>query len=242
MTAYPSISLQHDGGVTEIRFHTDGEPLRWNREAASAFVEVAADRETKVVIVTGTGDAFCTSIDHAGLCESNRDTWDETWWHEKRLLRSLLDIDVPAIRAVNGPAFIHAEIPLLADVVLAANSAVFADKTHFVVADRSVVASGGVVPGDGVHLVWPWLIEHRKAKYFLLAGQEIGAAEALQLGFVNDFLAQDELRPRAWEPVREWAQRPLPLLRYTREALNTFERQYLLNGLVDWADARPGRA
>jgi hypothetical protein len=40
---------------------------------------------------------------------------ETTWWEGKRFLKGLLDLDVPVIGAVNGPASIQAEIPLLAD-------------------------------------------------------------------------------------------------------------------------------
>ena len=46
---------------------------------------------------------------------------------ERRLLRNLLDIEVPIIGAVNGPGRIHPEIPVLADIVIAADTALFQD-------------------------------------------------------------------------------------------------------------------
>lgn len=225
MGNYESIEMTKLDGVAEVRLHTEGGPLHWNatahREVGEAFIELAADRETKVVIVTGTGDAFCPDIDRASF--AGRDEWEPIWWEGKRIVKSLLDLDVPVIGAVNGPAFIHAEIPLLSDVVLASETAVFADKTHF---------TRGSVPGDGVHLVWPYLLGPRRGKYFLMTAQEIDAEEALRLGVVNEVLPPDRLMERAWELAREWAAKPLPLLRYSREALNVLEREHLLtNGL-----------
>lgn len=84
------------------------------------------------------------------------------------------EADVPVIGAVNGPALIHAEIPLLADVVLAADTTVFADKTHF---------TRGSVPGDGVHLIWPYLLGPRRGKYFLMTAQEIASGRTRRLCF-----------------------------------------------------------
>jgi enoyl-CoA hydratase/carnithine racemase len=64
-----------------------------------------------------------------------------------------------------------------------------------------------------------------------LTRQEILADEARQLGFVAEVHPTDKLMTRAWELALDWAERPLPFLRYTREALNIFEREFLLNGL-----------
>jgi enoyl-CoA hydratase/carnithine racemase len=69
---------------------------------------------------------------------------------------NLLDIEVPVIAAVNGPALIHAEIPVLSDIVICSEKAEFQDAPHF---------ANGVVPGDGVHVVWPLVFAglHRMA-------------------------------------------------------------------------------
>ena len=48
----------------------------------------------------------------------------------KRMLRKLLDIEVPVIGAVNGPASIHAELACLSDITLASDNATFADSAH----------------------------------------------------------------------------------------------------------------
>jgi enoyl-CoA hydratase/carnithine racemase len=242
---YESVAITQRDGVSELRLHADGGPMRWSatthRELGEALVEIAADRATKVVIVTGTGEDFCTRMDARSFAV--HDTWEMTWWEGKRIIKGLLDLEVPVIGAVNGPAFIHAEIPLLADVVIAADTAVFADKAHF---------TRGAVPGDGVHLIWPYLLGPRCGKYFLMTGQEIDAAEALRLGVVNEVVAPDALAGRAWELALEWAQRPLGMLRYSREALNILEREALLvntglsHGLalegLGLAEAGPGKS
>jgi hypothetical protein len=61
---------------------------------------------------------------------------------------NLLEIQAPMI-AVNAPATVHAELALLCDIVLAVDHATFQDAPHF---------PSGLVPGDGVHVVWPMLL------------------------------------------------------------------------------------
>ena len=72
---------------------------------------------------------------------------------------NILDIKVPLIAAVNGPVRLHSEYILLADIVLATPSAVFQDKPHF---------EFGIVPGDGVNLLWPEVIGSVRGRYFIL--------------------------------------------------------------------------
>ena len=153
----------------------------------------------KVVIMTGTGDDFCAGMDWPRLARRTPRDWDKTYWEGKRLLMNLLDIEVPMISAVNGPALIHAEIAVLSDIVLAAENAAFQDAPHF---------PRGTVPGDGVHVVWPLLLGPNRGRYFLLTGQKLSAREALELGVVNEVLPRENLLPRAWELAEQLAQQP----------------------------------
>ncbi len=124
------------------------------------------------MILAGSGEDFCVRGDGAGWDVSTPAGWDKIYWEGKALLRSLLDIEIPVISVVNGPARIHAELAVLGDVVLASESAVFQDAAHF---------PGGAVPGDGVHVVWPLLLGPNRGRAFLLTGVEISATEALAL-------------------------------------------------------------
>ena len=57
----------------------------------------------------------------------------------------------------------------------------------------------GLVPGDGMHVVYPLMLGLNRDRYFLLTGQRIEAQEAKTLRLVNEVLPQAELLPRAWE-------------------------------------------
>ena len=74
---------------------------------------------------------------------------DEKAWYGRMLIENVLAVDVPMISAVNGPCNIHSEVPLLGDIVLASEDAYFQDLAHF---------PRGMVPGDGQHVIWPWLV------------------------------------------------------------------------------------
>jgi enoyl-CoA hydratase/carnithine racemase len=149
-------------------------------------------------------------------------SWDRIWWEGKRLLTNLIDIDVPVIGVVNGPATVHAEMAVMSDVVLAADTAVFADAPHF---------AYGTVPGDGVHVVWENLLGTNRGRYFLLTAQTIDAAEAHRLGVVNEIHPAGVVLDRAHEIARGFTTRPLSVLRYTRAALTMRLRRMLLDGL-----------
>ena len=222
---YRHVAFDRRDGVLEVRLHTDGGPMVWSpsahRELADAYGDIAGDPETKVVVLTGTGDSFIASMDTAAFMAAGL-SWDVIWWEGKRLLTNLIDIDVPVIGVVNGPAHVHAEMVVMSDIVLAADTAVFSDAPHF---------AYGTVPGDGVHVVWENLLGTNRGRYFLLTAQTIDAHEAQRLGVVSEIHPADGVLDRAHELAQSFASRPLSVLRYTRSALTMRLRRMLLDGL-----------
>ncbi len=212
---FSCLRMRREEGILEMRLHTDGGPLRWglvpHGELPDAFAEVARDTDNRVVILTGTGAEFSGVRATEGarsLAQGiSARTYDRVHREGRALLMNLLAIECPVIAAINGPAWRHCEIPLLSDIVQAADTVQFQDSAHFV---------SGMVPGDGMHVVMPLLMGMNRARYFLLTGQTLNAEEALRLGLINEVLPQTEVLPRAWTMARELAAKPTLLLRYTR--------------------------
>ena len=148
------------------------------------------------------------------------------------ILGNLLNIEVPMIAAINGPALRHAEIPLLCDIVLCSDNASFQDSAHF---------HGGLVPGDGVHVVFPLLMGTNRGRYFLLTGQTLSANEARELGLVNEVLPREQLLDRAWAHARMLMQRP-PLLRRYARVLLTQDLKKRMQELLGYGLALEGLA
>src|SRR6202051_4128348 len=124
---FRNISFQREHGIPTMALHTDGGPFVWSFEAHEemglCFAEVSGDRDNKVVVMTGTGANYCIDINAGSFKLSTAGDWDHIIYEGRRLLTNLLDIEVPVIAAINGPVRIHPEIPVLADVVLAADTA-----------------------------------------------------------------------------------------------------------------------
>lgn len=212
---YQNVRMERDDdGVLELHFHTEGGPLRWGHiggahaEFAQAFADVARDPGNQVVIMAGTGDVFSgPAASEDTFPRADPLDWDVIMRNGLMLTNSLLNIDAPVISCVNGPALRHPEIPLLADIVLAAPEAAFRDSAHF---------PNRTTPGDGVNFVFPLLMGLNRGRYFLLTGQTLGAAEAEELGLVNELMPRERLLPRARELAADLMRQNPLVRRYTR--------------------------
>jgi enoyl-CoA hydratase/carnithine racemase len=232
MTDYKFVKLERRNGILQMTLHTDGGPLQWGlepqAELATAFREVGADTENRVIIVTGTGEEFSgprldpnaqffhgAKITPAGVHPVFRNA--------RRLVQAMLDIEVPMIAAVNGPAKRHADLALMCDIVIASDDVTFEDTAHF--------HNGSIVPGDGINVVYTMLMGLNRARYLMLTGQVLAAKEAKDLGLVAELMPRSKLVPRAWELAESLARKPDMLLRYTRMVITHPLRKALEEGM-----------
>ena len=208
---YPEFALERVDGVLHLRFNSAGGALRWSAAAhrllGDVLQDIDSDPDNRVLLLSGTGDDFCGSID---LSSFEGIGWDTISWKGKRYLSALLNLEIPVIAAVHGRCTIHAEIALLSDIVLASSSACFGDSTHF---------ARNVVPGDGSHILWTALLGPNRGRYLLFAEALLDAEQSRALGLVGEVLDIAELMPRAWVHAKRIAAKPSVVARNTTTAL-----------------------
>jgi enoyl-CoA hydratase/carnithine racemase len=213
-------------GVLEVALHTDGGTLVFDGHTHEQFVDlfhsIGSDPDNRVVILTGSGQAFMETISPEGFDFFTPQGYDKIYREGKKVLMNILDIEVPLIAAVNGPVRLHSEYILLSDIVLATPSTVFQDKPHF---------EFGIVPGDGVHLLWQEVIGTVRGRYFILTRQELDAQTAKEWGAVNEIVPADQLLARAREIAEGLAKLPPLTTRYTRIALTQKLRRIVDEGV-----------
>ena len=155
-----------------------------------------------------------------------------TMFREARLIVDhLLECSKPVISAVNGYAMgLGATVALLADVVYAARSAVFAD-TH---------VNMGIGAGDGGQVIWPLLMGVNRAKYHLMTGDRLTATDAERLGLVNFVVDDGAVVDEALALATRLAAGPGLAISASKMAINNYIR--VISSLVLPAVADPGGA
>ena len=210
---YPHLRLERTPeGVLTATFHTDGGAHVHNgaahTEFTHAFADLAMDDENEVVILTGAGGYRYEKMDFSAVGDITQpEVWHRILTEARRQLHHLLDIDVPVISVVPGPAHAHGEYAFAGDIVLAADTATFKDEQHLNI---------GVMPADGVQVLYAEAMGHQRFRAFELLQQTITAAEALRIGMVTEVLPARDLMPRAYEIATELLRLPSLARRYTR--------------------------
>jgi enoyl-CoA hydratase/carnithine racemase len=175
-----------------------------------ALAEAQRDPAVAVVLVTGTGRAFCTGGDVGRMDEGRptpREHKDRLWENIHRVPKTLEAVDKPVIAAVNGLAVgAGMGMALMCDLRLASEAARFA--TGYVTV--------GLVPGDGDAYFLPRLVGPARALELLWTGDFVDAAEAERLGIVNRVVPADRLAAEADALARRIAEGPQVAIRLTK--------------------------
>ncbi|MBL5973669.1 MAG: enoyl-CoA hydratase/isomerase family protein [Candidatus Leucobacter sulfamidivorax] len=197
-------TFKREDGILEVRMHTEGGTASWGLELHRAFMpafqDISFDPENECIIFSGTGDRFLGSMDPEGWERNGfKEKYDFTkgydFWYKDQVHEpfAMLDLEIPIISAINGPCFIHQELALVHDIVIASESASMQDGHYALL---------GMVPGDGTQTVFRELLGINRANYFLLTGEILDAQQLLDLGVVSELVPDDQLLDRAWEIAR----------------------------------------
>jgi enoyl-CoA hydratase len=182
----PVLRVETQRGVATVALNRPNALNALSRELraeiARAFRRLAADGETRVIILTGSGRAFCAGLDLkeiSGEVEASGDGFAD-----REMLTSIADFEGPIIGAINGFAITGGfELALACDLLIASSDARFAD-TH---------ARVGIMPGWGLSQKLSRLIGIHRAKELSFTGNYLSAEQAEAWGLVNRVVAPDEL-------------------------------------------------
>jgi methylglutaconyl-CoA hydratase len=199
-----------------------------------AFRRAGDDPAARCVILTGAGPAFCTGMDLAELADTLRSAEEAALvWEDVLRLAKLFDLiytlPKPTLAAVNGTAAAGgAGLVTVCDLALTVPEARFG----YPEVRRGLVAA----------MVMPHLLRHvgeRLARYLLLTGEFIDAAEAQRAGLVNAVAPAEQLLERALGWARSLAEGGPQALATTKALLQRFSHQKISVEETAKASAEP---
>ena len=188
--------------------------FRMLRELARACEDASWDDEIRVVVVTGTGRAFCVGADlkswGADLVGKPREYWK--WFGAfKDMHDRLREIGKPTVARINGIAVGGGN-----ELQMACDLAVMVEDAFI----RHVGLEHGSVPAGGATQWLPVMVGDRRAREIILLCEEIPAAKAAEWGLINWAVPADELDAKVDEVVEKLAAKLPQTTRYAKQQLN----------------------
>ncbi len=214
-----AIVLTLHGAVAVLRLN---EPKSMN--ALSVRIKAAFERllpdlldddNVRVILITGTGKAFCAGGDIRNMAERRAIKVRARMRRTQAWSGSLLLSEKPVVTAVNGiAAGAGLSLAMMGDIILASSEARF----------RASFSALGAVPDLGLLYTLPRAIGMPRTKDMLLSNREVSAEEAAAMGLVSRLVSADHLFDEALAVASGLASGPPVSLGLTKSLLRrTYE-------------------
>jgi enoyl-CoA hydratase len=213
----PELLVERDGPVAIVTMNSPEIRNAFTDAMHEAMREIwgelARDRSVRTAVLTGAGKGFSAGghVPNFVLDYDDPQRRRESLRGARRLLDAMAEFPKPLVAAVNGAAVgLGCSVAVSCDVVYIAESAFMADP-H---------VSIGLVAGDGGAVTWPLLMSILKAKYYLLTGDRIPAAQCVELGLANFVVPDAEVVTSAVDLAHRLARQPQQAVEETKRAIN----------------------
>ncbi|MGH2588784.1 MAG: enoyl-CoA hydratase/isomerase family protein [Dehalococcoidia bacterium] len=199
---FATILLEKREGIAKV---TLNRPEKLNAlssdllaDLRTAFDDIEADHDVRVVILTGAGRAFSSGFDiapHARPEVKVTERWDQTHLAPRTVLRPWF-VRQPVIAAVNGFAMAAGNVLAMAcDIVIASEQAVFAEPEIRHVAHSPFT-------------ILPFLTTNKRLNWFYYTGDNLDAHTAEQWGLVTKVVPHERLEEESWRAAQRIAMVP----------------------------------
>lgn len=199
---YETLDVRSENGITTV---TLNRPDKMNALTTQMRAEIthavkAAGKSARVVVITGSGRAFCSGQDLGDRANAANLDLERTLRDEYQpMLDAITHCPVPTIAAVNGAAAgAGANLALAADVVIAAESAYF----------LQAFARIGLIPDAGGTYTMPRSMGMAKAMGAALFADKISAKDADAMGLIWEAVPDDQFAAHVKARAQHLAEGP----------------------------------
>ena len=223
---YESIIYKKEAAVAYITFNN---PKQMNSitdqmltELSQALDEAAKTPEVKVIVLMGSGRAFCSGANLGLRLFKATSAIEVRAWMTlfQKIPLQLRNIPKPIIASVNGAAVgAGANLALACDIIIASDQARFGQ----------VFVNIGVHPDSGGTYFLPRSVGVPRACELLMTGRIIDAQEAERIGMINKVVPGDKLEAFTKDFAENLANGPPVALSMIKESINqTMEMDLLM--------------
>jgi len=212
---YICVNIEKDRKIARI---TMNNPDKMNAldevlaaELTDALYEVSEDVDIKVIVLTGTGTAFCAGGDVAYMAELDLEGAYDYVKMAQRAVKAFSDVQKPIVAAINGYAVgAGLSLALLSDIVISSEKAIYG----------CAFVKVGLVPDLGLMYTLPRAVGINKANELVMTGKNFNAHEALRLGIVNQVVEHEKLADAVAEMCDLLASHPRRAMGSAKKLMN----------------------
>ncbi|MFC1900585.1 enoyl-CoA hydratase/isomerase family protein [Chloroflexota bacterium] len=207
-----------ENGIATITLNRPDKMNPLMREISNGIFEsmedASNDDNVRVIIITGTGRAFCSGADVKAMAEraTNPEAQQVTQSSPPRKHFALLfhECEKPVIAAINGVA-----IGVGLDIALACDIRIASDRAQL----SEAYIRRGITPAAGGTYFLPKLVGIDKACQLIFTGDMVDAKEAERIGLVTMVVPHDDLESATMELAEKIAKGPLQAIKYAKKAI-----------------------
>ena len=215
---YETIRVEKEDGITWVIFNRPDKrnamSPQLHLDMDDVLDDLSMDDETKILVVTGAGPAFCagqdiklyfrgTESDPAMRAKARRASNQWRW-------QKLSTFPKPTIAMVNGFCFGGAFTQ-----VCACDFAIADDDATFGLSE----VNWGILPGGIVAWNVVQTLNFRDSMYYAMTGDPFDGKQAKQMGFVNFSYPKEKLREETVKLAKKLMEKSPAAMRYTKEAI-----------------------
>jgi enoyl-CoA hydratase/carnithine racemase len=207
---YQHILYEVNDKIATITLHRPDRMNAWTpimeRDVRHAMEAAAADDDVRVIVLTGSGRAFCAGADMDALkgldpddvkrAQSlpqfdmdRRPDWQSRYGYYPSIAKPIIGM---LNGATAGIGLVHA---LYCDLRFAADNTVF----------TTAFSRRGLIAEHGISWMLPRIVGHANALDLLMSARRVQSDEALRIGLVNRLYPPDQLREQTYAYARDLA-------------------------------------
>lgn len=217
MKDFNHLLVEKENGITLLVLNRPKQLNALNKELLeelnTAFESLRDDLETKVVIITGSGEkAFVAGADIKEFVSFSGEEGTELAKNGHMTVFNLIEeFPKPVIAAVNGFALGGG-----LELAMSAHVRIASDNAQMGLPETSL----GLIPGYGGTQRLPQLIGKGRALEMIFSSKMITAETALEYGLVNQVVKQEELLEAAQSMARSFMKNSIVAMGYAIESVN----------------------
>lgn len=214
--SYNCILLEKRGGISTITLNRPDVFNAFNDEQSyelqDALKAVKKDEETRVVVLTGAGKAFCSGQDLKAISgQEKRSFIDSLHKRYNPIIREMRNMPKPIVCKLNGVAAgAGCSLALASDYIIASENASLIE----------VFINVGLVLDSGSSFFLPRLVGSARAFELSTMGNKVSAQQAFEWGMINKCVAAENLDEETEKILEYYANAPTKAIGLVKKMLN----------------------